>query len=128
LKYLLPSDILQPPIQIPHLLSNLAHLPLIRTLNRACLSDGQIHRQFDLPLPLPTAQPAAGGVAGGREADAVVAGVCGAEGEFSGMGASGIHDAVVVVEDFVDSDGYGHLRVLDVVVGLGVVLESGVVA
>jgi len=77
---------------------------------------------------LSTAQPAAGGVAGGCEADAVVAGVCGAEGEFPGMGTSGVHDAVVVVEDFVDRDGYGHLRILDVVVGLGVVLEGAVVA
>lgn len=64
---------------------------------------------------------------GGREADAMVAGVGGAKGEFSGLGAFGVDDAVVVVEDFVDGDGYGHLRVCDVGVGLGVVLEGGVV-
>ena len=32
----------------------------------------------------------------------MVAGVGGAEGEFAGVGAFGVDDAVVVVEDFVD--------------------------
>ncbi len=67
-------------------------------------------------------------MAGGREADTVVAGVGGAEGELAGVGATGVDDAVVVVEDFVYRDGDGHLRVLDVSIGVGVVLEGGVVA
>lgn len=66
-------------------------------------------------------------MSGRREADAVVAGVGGAESEFSGLGALGVDDAVVIVENFVDCNGYGHLRILDVGIGLGVVLEGGVV-
>ena len=49
--------------------------------------------------------------AGGLEADAVLAGVGGAEGEFARVGAFGVDDAVVVVEDFVDGDGDGEVGV-----------------
>ena len=49
--------------------------------------------------------------AGGLEADAVLAGVGGAEGELARVGAFGVDDAVVVVEDFVDGDGDGEVGV-----------------
>ena len=49
--------------------------------------------------------------AGGLEADAVLAGVGGAEGEFARVGAFGVDNAVVVVEDFVDGDGDGEVGV-----------------
>jgi len=53
-------------------------------------------------------------MAGGREADTVVAGVGGAEGEFAGVAAFGVDDAVVGVEDFVDGYGYGEVGVCGV--------------
>lgn len=67
-------------------------------------------------------------MAGGRETDAVVAGVGGAEGELAGVGALGVDNAVVGVEDFVHGYRYGEVGVYVVGVGLGGVLEGGVVA
>ena len=48
---------------------------------------------------------AEGGDVGGGEAEAVVTGVGGGEGEFTRAAAALVDDAVVIVEDFVD--GYG---------------------
>ena len=62
-------------------------------------------------MPLPLAQPASVRGAGGLEADAVLAGIGGAEGKFARVGAFGVDDAVVVVEDFVDGDGDGEVGV-----------------
>ena len=62
-------------------------------------------------MPLPLAQPPSRRGAGGREADAVLARVGGAKREFAGVGPFGADDAVVVVEDFVDGDGDGEVRV-----------------
>ena len=77
-------------------------------------------------MPLPLAQPPSRRGAGGREADPVLASVGGTEGEFAHVGASGVDDAVVAVEDFVDGDGDGEVRVR----GEGVVLgfEGAVMA
>ena len=60
------------------------------------------------------------------EADTVLASVGGTEGELAGMGALGVDDAVVVVEDFVDGYGDGEVWVggKDVVL----VLECAIVA
>lgn len=41
----------------------------------------------------------------------MVAGVGGTEGEFAGVRAFGVYDAVVVVENFVDCDCYGEVGV-----------------
>ena len=76
---------------------------------------------------LALAQPTPSGRgARGREADAVLARVGGAEGEFARVGALGVDDAVVVVEDFVYGHGNGEVGVR----GEGVVLgfEGAVVA
>ena len=62
-------------------------------------------------MPLPLAQPPSRGGAGGRKTDTVLARVGGAECEFARVGAFGVDDAVVVVEDFVDGDGDGEVRV-----------------
>ncbi len=77
-------------------------------------------------MPLALAQPASRRGAGRREADAMLAGIGGAEGEFTRVGAFGVDDAVVVVEDFVDGDGDGEVgvRIEDVVLGF----EGAVVA
>ena len=64
--------------------------------------------------------------ASGLEADAVLAGVGGAEGEFARVGAFGVDDAVVVVKDFVDGDGDGEVGVC--VEGPVLGLEGAVVA
>lgn len=58
----------------------------------------------------------------------MVAGVGGAEGEFAGVRAFGVYDAVVIVEDFVDCDCYGEVGVAVVGVCCGSVLEGCVVA
>lgn len=126
MEYLLPPDILQPAVQILDLLRNLTQFPLVRTLNRARLPNRQIQRQFHLSVPLPLAQPASRRGASRREADAVLAGVGGAEGEFARVGAFGVDDAVVVVEDFVDGDGDGEIGVC--VEGAVLGLEGAVVA
>ena len=101
LKDLFPPDILQPPIQIPNLLTNLAHLALIRTLDRARLPNRHIQRQFHHARPLPASKPSPARFRG-REANPVVAGVGGAECKFSCVRAFGVDDGVVFVEDFVD--------------------------
>lgn len=77
-------------------------------------------------MPLPLAQPASRRGASRREADTVLAGVGGAEGEFARVRAFGVDDAVVVVEDFVDGDGDGEIGVL--VEGAVLGLEGAVVA
>lgn len=77
-------------------------------------------------MPLPLAQPPSRGGAGGREADAVLARVGGAECEFPRVGPFGVDDAVVVIEDFVDGDGDGEVRVRGEGAVLG--LEGAVVA
>lgn len=53
-------------------------------------------------MSLSLGQPPTLGGTGGREADPVLTGVGGAECEFPGVGAFGVDDAVVVVEDFID--------------------------
>ena len=70
-------------------------------------------------MSLPLAQPPALRSTGGREADAVLAGIAGAESKLAGVRASGVDDAVVVVEDFIDGHGDGEVGVCgeDVVLG-----------
>lgn len=76
-------------------------------------------------MSLTLAQPPTLRGAAGREADAVLAGVSGTEGEFACVGALGVDDTVVVVEDFIDGYGDGEVwvRSKDVVL----VLEGAVV-
>jgi len=47
LEHLLPLDILQSSIQIPHLLHNIVNLALVRALNTTRLANSQIQRKFD---------------------------------------------------------------------------------
>lgn len=58
----------------------------------------------------------------------MVAGVGGAEGELASVGAFGVDNAVVVVEDFVDGYEDAKVGVGGVGSGLGMGLEGGVVA
>ena len=77
-------------------------------------------------MALALAQPPSHRSTGRREADTVLACVGGAEGKFPRVGAFGVDDAVVVVEDFVDGDGDGEVRVCGEGIVLG--LEGAVVA
>ena len=113
MKDLFPPDILQPTVQISDFLTNLAHLSLISTLNRARLPNCHIQRQLHHARSLSAGKPSPTRFRG-READAVVAGVGGAECKFPCVGAFGVDHTVVVVEDFVN--GYQ-----DVKVGVGCV-------
>jgi hypothetical protein len=102
LKHLLSPHILQPCIQIFNLLHHLAHLILIRALNLAGLADHHVELEADA-ADLVAAEEVAGdgGDVVGGEAETVVSGVGGGEGEFAAAAASLVHDAVVVVEGFV---------------------------
>lgn len=77
-------------------------------------------------MSLALAQPPTLRGTGGREADAVLTGVGGAESKLAGVGAFGVHDAVVIVEDFIDGYGDGEVGVRgkDAVLGF----EGAVVA
>lgn len=81
LKHLLPPDIQQPRIQILHLLHYPLDFALVRAFDVAAFSYHQVQTQLDAADGLARAQPALGCGGGGRKADAVVAGVGGAEGE-----------------------------------------------
>lgn len=127
LEYLLPPDILQPAIQIPHLLHQLVYLALIRALNFARLANRQIQRKLDGAVHAAAAQPAAARLhVLGRHTDPVLARVGGREGEAAATGAPLGDDAVVVVEGFLD--GYKDADVGLGLVGFGVVVpDFGVV-
>ena len=77
-------------------------------------------------MSLALAQPPTLRGTGGREADAVLTGVSGAESKLAGVRAFGVHNAVVIVEDFIDGYGDGEVGVCgkDVVLGF----EGAVVA
>ena len=103
LEDLLPPNILQPAIQVPHLLHNILDLALIRTLDLARLADREVQLELDAACRLSVRQPAAvGRGARGCEAEPVLARVCGREGEAALGGAALRDDAVVVVEDLLD--------------------------
>lgn len=107
LENLFPPNILQPAIQIPHLIHQLVHLALIRTLNLARLANNHVKRQLHVAHVLATDEPSTGGGRiGGLEAELVLAAVGRAECEASLGRAALVHDAVVVVECFVDGDGH----------------------
>lgn len=81
---LLALDILQPAIQVLNLLDNILNLALVLTLNRARHPDCQVKRQFHASETLP-AEPARMACAVRRgEANLVVAGISGCEGELAG--------------------------------------------
>ena len=104
LKHLLPPNIHQPRVQIAHFPHDLADLAFIRALDGARLADGQIQRHLDPRSRVSPRKPPTGTGVAGRETDAVVAAVGGAEGEFPVRGALGRDDAVVGVEGLVHRD------------------------
>lgn len=75
LENLLPPHILQPTIQIPHLLHNIINLAFIRALNLASLANRHIQMELDSAVDTARAQPssAAGLHVLGCEAEAMFA-------------------------------------------------------
>ena len=103
LENLLPPNILQPAIQVPHLLHNIFDLALIRTLDLARLADREVQLELDAARRLSVRHPdAVGRGARRREAEPVLARVRGREGEAALGGAALRDDAMVVVEDLLD--------------------------
>lgn len=104
MKHLLPPHILQSRVQISYFLHDLADLIFVRALDLRRFANGHVELEFDA-ADLRAAEEEAGscGNVGGCEAEAVLAGVGGGEGEFAGRLAALGDDAVVVVEDFVYS-------------------------
>ena len=100
---LLTTNILQTAIQITHTLHDILHLILIFSLDLARLANGHVQGEPDSALA--AGHPARGrGVGFGQEADAVLPGVCGGEGEATGVAFAFVDDAVVVVKGLVDGD------------------------
>jgi hypothetical protein len=103
LEDLLALHVLQARVQVAHLLDHILNLVLVRALDLRSVADGHVKLKLDA-AGLSAVEEEAGGRrhVGGREAEAVIAGVGGGEDEFAtGLGALG-DDAVVVVEGFVD--------------------------
>lgn len=110
---------MQTTIQIAHTLHNILHLVLILSLDLACLANGNVERDPDSALTV--RHPARGRDVGlGHEADTVLAGVCGGEGEAAGVVFALVDDAVVIVEGLVDGDLDLEVVVDRVGVGVGV--------
>lgn len=105
LEDLLPPHVLQPRVQISHFLHHFSNLILVTAFDLRGLADCEIKLELD-PADLRAGEEEAGGCGdvGRGEADAVLAGVGGGEGEFAEPGAALGDDAVVAVEDFVDGD------------------------
>jgi len=84
LKDLLPTDVLHSAIQILDLLYNIVHLALVRTLNRACLSNSQVQCEPDAIRRSAAAQPSSTstGIAE-AEAKTMISRICSCEGEFA---------------------------------------------
>lgn len=115
LENLLPPNIIQPRIQVPHARGQVLHLGLVAALEGAGLANGDIQGQADAAVGLGGGQPAGAAAVGrGREAELVVAGVGGGEGELARGAAALGDDAVVVVEDFLEA-----AAAVSMVLGLG---------
>ena len=110
---------MQPAVQIPDTVYDILHLVLVLGLDLAGLANNEIQVELDGTLGI--GQPAASrGFGVGHEADAVLAGVGGREGEAAGVVLALGHDAVVIVEGLLDGDGHLQVVVDRVGVGLGV--------
>lgn len=121
LVHLLPTNIMQPAVQIANALHDILHLILVLRLDLARLANGNIQRHPDSALG--TGQPAASrGVRVGRETDAVLAGVRSGESKAAGVVLALGDDAVVVVEGLLDAN--EHLQVLIDRVGVAVGIED----
>lgn len=110
---------MQAAVEITHTLHDILHFVLVLGLDLARLANGNV--QGELNGALAAGHPARGRDVGfGQEADPVLAGVGGGEGEAAGVVFALVHDAVVVVEGLVDGDLDLEVVVDRVGVGVGV--------
>lgn len=102
MKHLLPPNIIQPRIEIPHARRQVLQLALVAALDRARLANRNVQRQPDPAVGRRHRQPVGPPTVGRRrEAQLVVAWVRRREGELARGAAPLGDDAVVVVEDFL---------------------------
>ena len=112
LKYLLPPNILQPPIQVSDLVYDVLHLTSVLALDLARLANDHVQREFDAALARHTAaQPTSSWSTGRREADLVVTRVLRREREPTTSRSALRDDAVVVVKGLLDCDVDANVRV-----------------
>lgn len=117
LEHLLPPDILQPSIEVLDLLHNILNLSLIRALDLARLTDGNVKSESNSALRVVRQPTSIGGHVVRRKADLMLSAISGREGETAiGIAPLG-DDSVVVVEGLVDGDEHVYARVGDVAVG-----------
>ena len=110
LEHLLPTNIVQPTIQVLDLLHNILHLPLILQLNVACLANRHVQRHPDRLRS--TRQPAPGRTAPlGSQTDLMLTSISGGEREAARVAVTLGDDAVVIVEDLVDGNEHPHVLV-----------------
>lgn len=94
---------MQSAVQILHALHNILDLILVLGLNLARLANGHVEGNADSTLAV--GQPAGCRDLGvGHEADTVLAGVSGGEGEAAGVVLALVYDAVVIVEGLFHGD------------------------
>jgi hypothetical protein len=105
LEDLLATDVLQPGVEVLDARGNVLELVLVGGLDLGRVADGEVEGEADAAVLGVLAEPA-GAARGGRggEAEHVVAGVGGGEGELAGGAAALGDDAVVVVEEFLGGE------------------------
>lgn len=102
LEDLLSADILQSRVQVLDPRLNVLKLVLISAFDDARLANGHVQGQLDATVDVGGAQPASLATVGrGGEADLVVAGLVGGEGEAAAGAALLRYYAVVVVEELL---------------------------
>lgn len=105
LESLLSPHILQPRIEIPHLLHHIIHLFLVRALDRTRLANDHVELELDAADLTATKEKAGSGPdIRRRETEPVLAGICSRECEFTIAAAVLADNAVVVVEGLVDGN------------------------
>lgn len=106
LEHLLSLDIVESRVEVLDPAGNILNLVFVGALELAGLADGEVEVETDAAVRVVNAEPAAaaGGGAGG-EAELVVAGIGGSEDEAARLRSTLGHDAVVVVEDFLQEEG-----------------------
>lgn len=102
LEHLLPADVVQPRVEVLDARGNVLELVLVAALDLVGLADDEVEPHLDAAVGDARGEPPGAARARGRhEADLVVAGFLGGEGEAAGGLATLGDDAVVVVKDLL---------------------------
>jgi len=99
LEDLLPTDVVEPGVEVLDTAGNVLELALVAALDLVGVADGKVEAQLDATIGAAGREPAGTSRAARRgEADSVVAGLLRGEGEAAGRLAALRHDPVVIVE------------------------------